>query len=182
MLSARPVRCNQVPVRRKRGILHRHRSTSRRLYQRRREMRHGRYRSPGQLRWCPSRVCRERVSMRVCRRQVELRDDQPRQRRVYLRRCGGGRRRKPLTCATDSPEVAGNACRMPRFAMLDQLDSVPWASLPQPKWNRPAAVPDAIRRLAAPTSREDARQAYNARPRKVVIVRENGGGAAVGAT
>jgi hypothetical protein len=45
--------------------------------------------------------------------------------------------------------------------MLDNLDSVPWASLTQPPWNTPTAVPDAIRRLAASTTDDDARAAYN---------------------
>ncbi|MDB4927735.1 MAG: hypothetical protein JWM10_219 [Myxococcaceae bacterium] len=46
--------------------------------------------------------------------------------------------------------------------MLEQLDSVPWSSLPQPPWNRPTAVPDAIRELALASSEEAAGRAYNA--------------------
>ena len=42
-----------------------------------------------------------------------------------------------------------------------ELDSIPWASLPQPSWNGPTAVPDAIRRLAALKTGEDARRAYD---------------------
>ncbi len=32
--------------------------------------------------------------------------------------------------------------------MLEKLDLIDWAALPQPDWNAPSSVPDAIRELA----------------------------------
>ncbi|MFL5577995.1 MAG: hypothetical protein ACJ79S_18735 [Gemmatimonadaceae bacterium] len=46
--------------------------------------------------------------------------------------------------------------------MLDDLDAVPWASLAQPEWNAPDAVPRALRRLAGAGSERESEAAYTA--------------------
>jgi hypothetical protein len=45
--------------------------------------------------------------------------------------------------------------------VLDDLDLVLWASLPQPEWNAPDAVPRTLRRVAAASSEQEFRAAYN---------------------
>ena len=44
--------------------------------------------------------------------------------------------------------------------MFNDLDTVSWASLPQPEWNAPDAVPRALHRIAAATSEQDSQAAY----------------------
>jgi hypothetical protein len=45
--------------------------------------------------------------------------------------------------------------------MLDDLNSIPWSSIPQPEWNGAGDVPNSIRRLAAAASADDAHSAYH---------------------
>jgi hypothetical protein len=45
--------------------------------------------------------------------------------------------------------------------MLEHLDRISWVSLRQPDWNHPAAVPDALRALAACASEAESRSAYD---------------------
>ena len=44
--------------------------------------------------------------------------------------------------------------------MFDDLDRIPWVSLPQPEWNAPDAVPRALRGLAAARSAAAGNAAY----------------------
>ena len=45
--------------------------------------------------------------------------------------------------------------------MLDELNRVPWSSIPQPEWNGPTDVPDSILHLAAATTADEALNAYH---------------------
>lgn len=45
--------------------------------------------------------------------------------------------------------------------MLEALDQVPWASQPQPSWNRPDSVPAALRLLNSASTPVEAQTAYN---------------------
>jgi hypothetical protein len=45
--------------------------------------------------------------------------------------------------------------------MLEKLAKVPWASLPQPNWNKPDEVPMSLRSLASCSSEEEADKAYH---------------------
>jgi len=59
------------------------------------------------------------------------------------------------------PGTCGLGWQTASHPVLEHLQSVRWASLPQPAWNRPTTVPDAIRHLANPSSQDDARRAYH---------------------
>jgi len=45
--------------------------------------------------------------------------------------------------------------------MLDGLDTISWDDLPQPEWNDPGEVPNALLALAAIANQRDAHAAYN---------------------
>src|SRR5262245_62128713 len=45
--------------------------------------------------------------------------------------------------------------------MLEGLDQIPWPSLPQPAWNGPQEVPEALRALGHVTDGKAARAAYD---------------------
>jgi hypothetical protein len=45
--------------------------------------------------------------------------------------------------------------------MLETLDTIPWDSLPQPSWNRPGEVPQALRDIATCSTGTQAQLAYS---------------------